>query len=78
MKVDAAIWHETPGSFAETRKYRSLASAKRAFAHAADEAARFGDNSTLVGVVYRRDDHDCPLWQMRLGPRGGIIVEGHV
>lgn len=71
MKVEAAMWYETPGSLADLRSYPSIAAAKSEFADMIRDGDRY-DQGTPVGCIYDPKDTSYPILLLDRGPRGGV------
>lgn len=53
----------------------SVKDAVETFESNADEIGRFGDRNSAEGLIYRAGDMDYPIWQLLIGPRGGVRKE---
>lgn len=68
MKVEASMWFESPGAYAEVLTYRSITDVMEEFQSLVDTWNRFG-GSKPVGVIYV-SGQDYPLYALEVTDRG--------
>lgn len=74
MKVNASLWFELPGAYAETKSYRSIADVLSDFDDMRNTWQRYG-GSKPVGFIYAADSLDYPLYVLGVTDRGRIVKE---
>lgn len=74
MKVDAALWFESPGAYADIKSYRSIGEVLSEFEGMRDTWQWYG-GSKPIGVIYAADNLDCPLYVLEVTDRGRIVKE---
>ena len=71
MKVIAALWFESPGAYAENKKYPSICEVRQEFYEMIRQYNRLG-GAKPVGAIYRADNTDYPIYTLEVSDRGSV------